>query len=123
MLSVSRLKTKIFRNNTAKAWVGSSSLRYSNGDVLVRSARVLHCGLTKGSSDLIGWTKIKITKSMVGKEVAVFTAIEVKTQTGKVTEEQKSFIDAVKKDGGMAGVARTPGDAANIISGYLDESD
>jgi hypothetical protein len=62
-------------------------------------------GLCKGSSDLIGWTK-------TGR----FLAIEVKTEGGKTTEEQKRFIEAVNLSGGLAFVARSVDEA---IEKYL----
>jgi len=43
-------------------------------------------GLCVGSSDLIGWTSKTITADDIGKTVAVFTAIEVKTPKGKVSK-------------------------------------
>lgn len=67
-----------------------------------------------GGSDLIGWTPVCITPDMVGKTVAVFTAVEVKTLTGKPTEHQLNFITQVLRAGGFAGIARSPGDAVAI---------
>ncbi len=65
------------------------------------------------SSDLIGWTPITITPDMVGKTVAVFTAIEVKSpgfrvrQFNKKSREyaQNKYIELVKLFGGIAGFA------------------
>ncbi|KKL44805.1 hypothetical protein LCGC14_2362030, partial [marine sediment metagenome] len=73
-------------------------------------------GLTKGSSDLIGWTPVEITPAMVGSTAAVFTAIEVKRSKGGVTTtEQKRFIKRVKQAGGIAGVAASAEAAVDII--------
>lgn len=60
----------------------------------------------KGGSDLMGWTKD-------GK----FLAVEVKTATGRIRPEQETFIAAVKRAGGRAGVARSPEDALRIANG------
>lgn len=68
-----------------------------------------------GGSDLIGWTPIQVTQDMVGKTVAVFTAVEVKTPKGKVTDAQQNFIDQVNKAGGRAGVVRSPDDAQLLL--------
>lgn len=68
-----------------------------------------------GGSDLIGWTRVTITPEMVGKDVAVFTAIEVKAGT-KPTQEQLQFLGAVESHCGKAGVARSLEDAASIIA-------
>ena len=81
----------------------------------------VNAGLGRGSSDLIGWTPVKVTKNMVGRRIAVFTAIEVKVP-GSRTEprrlvDQEAFIAAVKRDGGYAGFADTVGRAKEIIGG------
>lgn len=115
MLEVSKYTgTTIFRNNTGMGWTGSHN-RTKEGSILIRDARPLHAGLTKGSSDLIGWTTREITPDMVGQKVAVFTAIEVKTEKGRATAEQLNFIAQVRKSGGIAGIARSPEEARNLI--------
>jgi dihydroxyacid dehydratase/phosphogluconate dehydratase len=43
---------------------------------------------------------------MLGKKLAVFSAIEVKTETGKVSPEQKVFLENVKNAGGIAKICR-----------------
>jgi hypothetical protein len=122
-LSVSKTGTKIFRNNVGLGWIGESyrinrkkTVELNEGDVVVRNARPLHAGLIKGSSDLIGWKPTVITPEMVGKTLAVFTAIEVKTQTGRASKEQLVFIERVKSDGGIAGIARNPSEAVNLVT-------
>lgn len=67
-----------------------------------------------GGSDLIGWTPVVITPDMVGRTVAVFTAVEVKAPKGRPTEHQVNFIAQVLKSGGFAGIARSPQDAIDI---------
>jgi len=114
MLAASRAGAKIFRNNTAQGWVGQSK-RLSDGSVLIIAPRVLYAGLCVGSSDLIGWTTRVITADMVGKRVAIFTAIEVKAGT-RPTKEQLAFISAVRNGGGIAGVARSEQEAHNLIT-------
>jgi len=92
---------RLFRNNTGK-------LQDATG-------RWVEFGLCVGSSDLIGWTTREITPDMVGQKVAVFTAIEVKTATGTVSNDQENFIRRVREAGGIAGIARTPDEARDII--------
>lgn len=70
----------------------------------------------KGGSDLICLTPVTITQDMVGQTLGVFTAIEVKTKTGRTTKEQDRFIDTIKRNGGLAGVARSAEDALKIIN-------
>ncbi len=72
MLAVSKLKNvRIFRNNTG--FDATNKVRY---------------GLVTGSSDLIGWKSVTVTPDMVGQQVAVFVALEVKTPKGRATDEQ-----------------------------------
>jgi hypothetical protein len=105
---------RVFRNNVGQGWVGKST--HNNGTVVIQNARPLHAGLVVGASDLIGFTSIKITESMVGKKIAVFTAIEGKTPIGKPSPDQLNFIRVVKEAGGIAGVARTPEEAEEMIN-------
>jgi len=69
-----------------------------------------------GGSDLIGFKTITITASHVGKKFAVFAAVECKSPKGKPTQEQLNFIDYIKKSGGLAGIARSPEQAKEILN-------
>ena len=80
-----------------------------------RTGRYIQFGLAKGSSDLIGFKTIKITPEMIGQDLAVFTSIEVKTNSGQLSEYQHNWLQAVKKAGGIVGVARNVKDALNIL--------
>lgn len=117
MLEISKLKCRLFRNNTGMGWSGEL-LRKKEGTVTLGNARPLHAGLVKGSSDLIGWTTVTVTPEMVGKEVAVFTAMEVKTGKLSPTKEQANFLQRVNDAGGIAGVAHSPEEAAGILKKY-----
>ena len=80
-----------------------------------RTGRYIQFGVgSPGGSDLIGYRKVTITPEMVGMEMPVFAAIEVKTTRGKATEQQKAFIEHIRNAGGIAGVARSV-DEANLI--------
>jgi hypothetical protein len=103
LLELGRGSARLFRQNVGVA-------TFPDG------ARVVY-GLTPGSSDLIGWNSVEITPDMVGKRVAVFCAIEVKTQTGRLSRAQENFLEAVKRAGGRAGVARSVEEAQQIITG------
>ena len=92
---------RLFRNNTGV-------LRDQHG-------RPVSFGLCKGSADLIGWTTRTITPDMVGQQVAVFTSIEVKTASGRLTPEQRQWLAAVETAGGIAGVARSVADAEALL--------
>jgi hypothetical protein len=101
-LALSRGPVRLHRNNTG-------TLRDQHG-------RPVTFGLAKGSADLIGWTTRTITPDMVGQRVAVFTSIEVKTPTGRVSPEQRQWMEAVQAAGGIAGVARSVEDALRIVT-------
>ena len=83
--------------------------------IVLSNPRPFHAGLIKGSSDLIGWNTVIVSHDMVGKKVAVFTAVEIKTDRVKVTPEQTTFIENVNKAGGIAGVVHNEQDAINLI--------
>jgi hypothetical protein len=62
------------------------------------------------SSDLIGFTKVIITPDMVGKVLAIFTAIEVKKEDWNESKKldkretaQSNFINWIKNNGGVGG--------------------
>ena len=80
-----------------------------------RTGRLVTFGLAKGSADLIGWRTITITPDMVGRQVAVFTSIEVKTERGRVRPEQHAWLTAVTGAGGIAGIARSVQDANDLV--------
>ena len=96
---------RLFRNNTG-------AIKDANG-------RLVRFGLCKGSSDLIGMKSVTITPEMVGQKVAIFTAIEVKTASGKATPEQLNFVSRVKALGGIAGIARSVEDVLAITRPLL----
>ncbi len=104
-LAASDAGCRLFRNNVGKAWIGKA-INLGNGDVLIKNARRFHAGLCEGSSDEIGWSPLTITPSMVGKTVAVFTAVEVKTKTGRLSPAQDRFLQAVRNSGGYGILGR-----------------
>lgn len=87
---------RLFRNSVGQAVIRGRTIRY---------------GLLKGSSDLIGWRKVRITPDMVGTDVAQFVGVEVKTKTGRLRPEQKLWLEMVNDAGGLAIVARSPEEA------------
>ena len=89
--------TRLFRNNTA---IGVA-YDFKNKK-LITPIRPIRAGLFKGSSDCIGWESIIVTPNMVGKRIAIFKAVEMKTLKGKATKEQENFIRIVNLFGGIA---------------------
>lgn len=114
---------RVFRNNTGTAWQGNSvynvpkamTVNVNKGDVILKQGRIVHFGLCKGSSDIIGFHSVTVTPEMVGKTVAIFAAVEVKTPTGKATPEQKNFIAQVNGFGGIGFVARSEEEAEELF--------
>ena len=99
--------------------VGNGSVRLFRNNVgATRDARgrLIRYGLAKGSADLIGWLTRKITQDDVGKTIAQFVSIEVKSSSGKPRPDQIAWQDAVNNAGGRAGIARSVEDAEKIIS-------
>ena len=94
MLAASRLGWRVFRNNV--------------GVLPDRRGVPVRYGLCPGSADLVGWRAITVTQEMVGKTVAQFVALEVKTQRGRVRDDQRRWLDALQADGGHALVVRDP---------------
>lgn len=92
------------------------TFRNNTGSAVGRDGRPVRFGLCEGSADLIGWTTRVITADDVGKPLAVFTAIEIKTDTGRLTCKQKDFLSAVERAGGIAGVARSEQDAIRLVT-------
>lgn len=79
------------------------------------TGRLIRYGVgNPGGSDLIGWTPVVVTPDMVGRKVAVFTAIEVKAPRGKPTDAQVNFLHQVALAGGIAGIARSADEAVAI---------
>jgi len=103
-VELSMLGARIFRNNVGMA--------------IDRKGHTIRFGLCAGSSDLIGWVPVTITREMVGREVAVFTALECKSRTGRASTRQKNFLAAVRAAGGIAVLARSVEDVTEIILNY-----
>ena len=110
ILYASKVGSTVFKNNVGMAFKEINGKKYP-----------IHFGLCEGSSDLIGWTPIVITPDMVGKKVAVFTAVEVKLNKNgkyKATEKQKNFIKAVLDNGGLATIADSYEDFDKMLDIY-----
>ena len=107
-LELSRLGCIAWRNETFKAYSGRVIHKQAD-QVTLSGSIMLAGGLCVGSSDLIGITPD-----------GLFLAIEVKTKTGRIRPEQTTFINAVRKAGGRAGIARCVEDVAPIVNGVYD---
>lgn len=100
--NLSKGNVRLFRNNV--------------GATKNAAGRLVQYGLAKGSADLIGWVSRIITPADIGKRIAQFTSVEVKSSSGQVRPEQKTWLEIVTNAGGIAGIARSVEDAEEIIS-------
>jgi hypothetical protein len=113
---------RLFRMNVGLAWIGTAKkftqraiVSVGPGDVVIRSARAFKAGMV-GMSDLIGWQTVEITPEMVGRKIAVYTAIECKGKRTRVTAQQLAFLELVRDAGGLAGLARSEDDVRSILA-------
>lgn len=116
---------KYFRTNVGTGWTGSAIIKIGvtrcmtlkPGTVVIENARPFSTGLPAGFSDIVGVTPVKITQAMVGNTIGVATFLEIKTPTGKPTADQVNFLRVMAEAGAIAGVARSPEDAAEVLQG------
>jgi hypothetical protein len=111
----SRGETRLWRNNVGEAWAGRA-WRCADG-LIIKDPMRINFGLCPGSSDLIGFKSVRITQEMVGQDVAIFTAIEVKVPGARMRPGQDAFLTVLRGMGGVAGVARSVEDAGDILAG------
>lgn len=124
MLSLGKIPgVRIFRNNVGKCWTGKSivinarrQIWVNPGDVVIQDGRFFHAGLCVGSSDLIGLKSVTITPEMIGQKVAIFTTIEVKTETGRTSKEQIAFTNMVNNLGGIGMIVNSEGEAMEFLN-------
>lgn len=83
-------------------------IRQNTGNFQLKDGRRIMCGV-KGLSDLL----------FIGQNRVAF--IEVKTETGKPTQEQLNFIRRMQELGHSAGIARSTEDALRL-AGVIDDS-
>jgi len=95
----------------ALSQAGCLAWRNNTGALPDRQGRIVRYGLCNGGSDLIGLAPD-----------GIFFAVEVKTATGKPTPEQLTFIAAIRRQGGRAGVARSPEEAVSLALGQKDSA-
>ena len=82
-------------------------IRQNTGNFQLKDGRRIMCGV-KGLSDLL----------FIGNNRVAF--IEVKTETGKTTQEQLNFIRRMQELGHSAGIARSTEDALRL-AGVVDD--
>ena len=100
-LACGRGTVRLWRNNT--------------GALVDQQGRFVRFGLCKGSSDLIGLRSLEVTPEMVGQRLAQFVALEVKTESGTVSTEQRAFLQLVQQLGGLGAVCRSIAQAQAVL--------
>lgn len=98
---------RVFRNQVGVGFVGQRP-----------NLTRVSMGLCPGSGDLIGWVSRVIQPDDVGKDVAVFLSIEVKTDKGKPRDNQLVWISAVQNSGGIAAIVRSEEEALAAIRSW-----
>lgn len=112
---------------------GCQLMRNNSGALKDLTGRLVRYGLGNDSkarndkiksSDEIGFTRIVITPEMVGRTIAVFTAIEVKAPgwvfnaRDKREAAQLAFIEWIRAAGGIAGFAESVDTFRNILRSW-----
>lgn len=104
-LASARLNGRLLRNNNGIA-------KHKGQDGKVHKVRY---GLGKGTSDQVGWTPVVVTPDMVGRTVAVFTAVEEKSANDQLKQNQCDFLSLVEASGGIAVLCRQPEDLLRAV--------
>lgn len=110
----------LFRANVGRGWTGEvqrMNLTPGTNTIVISNPRPFNTGLPVGFPDLFGLVPVTITPDMVGQQIAVFVAVEVKQKTGRISAKQKDMLVFLQQQGARAGIARSVDDAARILSG------
>jgi hypothetical protein len=101
----SREDIRFFRNTVGFGYTGPL-VEWRQSRVILANARKTTFGLCPGSADLIGLQKLVITPDMVGQTIGRFISVEVKSERGTLSDEQKNWLKMVQNMGGYAVAAR-----------------
>ena len=107
---------RAFRNTVGQGWVGKVA-RHAEGFVTLAFPKRVTFGLMPGSGDLIGFRSYHVQPDDVGRRIAVFTSVEVKTPRGSTQDNQITWRDILRERGGIAIIARSPEES---LHGVLD---
>lgn len=111
----SKSHIRLFRNQVGSGWVASGATNMPDGRVILDHPRHVRMGLHVGSGDLIGWKTITVKPEHVGKPLAVFLSVEIKTERGRVSPDQHNWLQTVQESGGIAAVCRSVEQARLIV--------
>lgn len=92
-----------FRINVGTGWTGFPS-KNMDGTMTLKNPRPFRTGVPKGFPDVFILNKRKIKQEDVGKEFCEFMFLEVKTEDGKLSEEQIDFINFLTNQKSARGI-------------------
>jgi len=107
----------LFRNDCGVGYHGGILKKTTGGKRIVIDPKIFSYGLCPGSGDFIGWIPIVITPDMVGRKVAVFSSVEVKTEHDRLSDRQRVWNRAINRDGGIAEVWQEKNGVIRVIKG------
>ena len=101
--------------SSKKKFINASGNYYlTKGALVLFNPQMVKNPYCKGASDLVGYTILQISEKHIGRKIAVYTAIEIKSsdkikksnaKAKQRYQEQKDFIERVKNHGGIGVVA------------------
>ncbi len=104
MINISKIPNlTIFRTNVGMAWTGDAT-RNRDGSITLHNPRPFKTGLPRGFPDCIVLKSKEIKPEDVGKKICEFMFLEVKTEEGKLSEEQKHIIDFLQNTKNAQGI-------------------
>lgn len=110
-----------FRNNRGQGWLlnrdrnGKTRRQYITFGIPEPPRGKSKSKQMRGG-DRIGWTPVTITPDMVGKTVAVFTSIEIKSKGDRIREGQDDWHNTVIDHGGISEIwIEREGDRVEVI--------
>ena len=112
-------KGQLFRNNSG-VFIDKRGVPVRFG--LANESKNLNKSIK--SSDFIGVTQVKIEPHMLGRTIAVFTAVEVKSpgwrpDNSERTKGQQKFIDIIRSWGGIACFAKCGQDYLDAVKKFI----
>lgn len=113
-LCLGRIYKTVAFNYPVGTFFAGRVLKTIKGVIHLLGGRVVKVGFP-GMPDVIGWHSVIITEDMVGRIIAVFVGVEIKTDTNDVSDAQAHILARLEKDGALCGVARCEADLERIM--------
>ena len=96
---------------------GILNWRNQVGAAETTDGRYIKFGLFKGSADVIGCQPYVVRQEDVGTTIGIFTSVELKTATGRMTKDQITWQQAIGQFGGNGWVIRDPAEITDLLCG------